>query len=337
MFWIFMLTLVKEPALEKPESPEAPRVEESREVIIEKTEEVESEAPKRPFLGVYGEGGELTPLLKEHLGIDHGWVLGTVVKDGPAEKAGLKAHDIVLTIDGRKVLSFTDIQEAVRARKPGDRIVLEILRAGKSQSVEVTLGEAAGASKEVRILRLEPELSEDSPESKGERYELKLKEFRNRHNLDLIPEALDGELGRLREMLKRHEEDMERHARELEKYSPDRGDSLQDEMKRFREEIERAFGEKGLPGHELKIIPPHFRKYKLQVPEGAEGKSFSTRMFVDSSDEGTVTVAEVNGQVKISVQDAEGKVLLNEGTPEEAEKLPEPWLSKVKTLLARLK
>jgi M6 family metalloprotease-like protein len=65
-----------------------------------------------------------------------------VVAGLPADKAGLKVGDVVLTLEGKAVVNETKLYEMVNAKKPGDVVTLTIQRDGKPQDVKVTLGGA---------------------------------------------------------------------------------------------------------------------------------------------------------------------------------------------------
>ena len=72
-----------------------------------------------------------------------GAVIRSVTAGSPAEKAGLKAGDIVRTIDGKSLQSPQDLVSAITAHKPGDQITLGIQPATGSQTndVKITLGD----------------------------------------------------------------------------------------------------------------------------------------------------------------------------------------------------
>ena len=70
-----------------------------------------------------------------------------MIPDEAADKAGIKAGDIVLTVDGKEFSKspVPEMMEMHFARvfdglKPGDKITLGILRAGKRLEIPVTLG-----------------------------------------------------------------------------------------------------------------------------------------------------------------------------------------------------
>lgn len=65
----------------------------------------------------------------------------TDVSSGSAgDKAGIQAGDIILSYDGHAISSPPDLPPLVAMTKPGTRVPLEILRQGKKQTVQVTVG-----------------------------------------------------------------------------------------------------------------------------------------------------------------------------------------------------
>jgi putative serine protease PepD len=58
----------------------------------------------------------------------------------PAARAGLENGDVVVEFDGERVTSPSELQTAVDARRPGDKISITVLREGSRRSIEVTLG-----------------------------------------------------------------------------------------------------------------------------------------------------------------------------------------------------
>lgn len=67
--------------------------------------------------------------------------LRSVVEDGPADRAGLKAGDVILEVDGEEVSSTRALIRRVQARKAGDEVALKIERDGETRDVTVKLGE----------------------------------------------------------------------------------------------------------------------------------------------------------------------------------------------------
>jgi len=90
------------------------------------------------------------------LKIDRGAMIAEAVKGGPAEKAGLKGGnqrvevgnmvvtiggDVVVKADQHDVKTSDELIHYIREKKPGDAIVLKVLRNGAFNDVKVTLGE----------------------------------------------------------------------------------------------------------------------------------------------------------------------------------------------------
>ncbi len=64
----------------------------------------------------------------------------TVTADSPAAKAGLRPDDVILKIDNRAIGSISDFDAALRAKTPGNQVILEIRRGDEQLSITVTLG-----------------------------------------------------------------------------------------------------------------------------------------------------------------------------------------------------
>jgi putative serine protease PepD len=69
-----------------------------------------------------------------------GATVGAVRSGTPAARAGLRAGDIIIKVDGTSIGSADELQRAIDARKPGDRITLEVRRNGATRTVHLTLG-----------------------------------------------------------------------------------------------------------------------------------------------------------------------------------------------------
>ncbi|BCX02208.1 MAG: hypothetical protein KatS3mg053_0146 [Candidatus Roseilinea sp.] len=69
--------------------------------------------------------------------------INNVVAGSPADKAGLKQGDMILSANDKPIKSPQDLVELVRNSKPGDRVTLSVQRQGEDKPVEitVTLGE----------------------------------------------------------------------------------------------------------------------------------------------------------------------------------------------------
>lgn len=94
---------------------------------------------KRVFLGVniYDLNSERAKELR--LDITQGVVVESVVSGGSAEKAGLRAKDVITGIDGRRVKNMPDLQEIVSRARVGDVLSVSVLRSGQEQIIPVSM------------------------------------------------------------------------------------------------------------------------------------------------------------------------------------------------------
>ena len=88
---------------------------------------------------------------------------------GPAEKAGLKAGDIITSIDGRAVKDGDDLVNEIASRRPGSSIRLGYLRDGKPVDATVVIGD-----RDKVFADQGGQQAESSPDEKGDAGETKL-------------------------------------------------------------------------------------------------------------------------------------------------------------------
>ncbi|MGW6461947.1 S1C family serine protease, partial [Streptomyces sp. NPDC055078] len=66
----------------------------------------------------------------------------SVIPDGPSDKAGVRPGDIISEVNGQRVHSAEELIVKIRSHRPGDRLELTLLRAGKERKLTLTLGSA---------------------------------------------------------------------------------------------------------------------------------------------------------------------------------------------------
>lgn len=120
---------------EMPELKNLPRVEAFPNV---------PDSPDAPRVFSFGNrrqiGVGLTPLTKQlsdHFGVTNGALVNSVRENSPAAKAGLKAGDIIIEIDGKAVKGEWDLIRAIGEKKEGD-VSLTFVRGGSRQTIRVT-------------------------------------------------------------------------------------------------------------------------------------------------------------------------------------------------------
>ncbi|MFG3030610.1 trypsin-like peptidase domain-containing protein [Streptomyces sp. NPDC048253] len=67
-----------------------------------------------------------------------------VTEGGPADRAGVRAGDVITEIDGRRVHSGEELIVKTRAHRPGDRLALTIERDGGERTLTLVLGSSGG-------------------------------------------------------------------------------------------------------------------------------------------------------------------------------------------------
>lgn len=94
---------------------------------------------------------ELTKELAESFGMKNtnGALVAGVEKNGPADKGGLEAGDVILKFDGKPIISSADLPRAVGATKPGKIAAVDILRKGSAKVLNIGIGEMPTESAEV--------------------------------------------------------------------------------------------------------------------------------------------------------------------------------------------
>ncbi len=116
---------------------------------------VERAAVATPWLGL--QVGRLDEALRAHLpGLPpgFGFTVTSVDAGGPAEKAGVRAHDIFWKLDDQWITNEAQIFALLRVRKPGEEIRLGLYRSGKELAVPVVLGKMP---EEKLLAKLPPE------------------------------------------------------------------------------------------------------------------------------------------------------------------------------------
>ena len=113
------------------------------------------------YIGVSSQ--PLYPQLARKLGLDtdYGGLVSEVVAGGPAAEAGIEGGDekltfqagryrvggdVILDVDGQKIVGPDDLAKVVADRQPGDTVTVTVLRNGQRKDIELTLGKRPDSS-----------------------------------------------------------------------------------------------------------------------------------------------------------------------------------------------
>ena len=95
---------------------------------------------QHPFLGV--NITNLTPDIARSLGTSahQGVVVVSVVRGGPAARAGIRRGDVIVALAGHRVTDYADLLGELRTQRPGSRVPVTVNRRGQERTVTVTIG-----------------------------------------------------------------------------------------------------------------------------------------------------------------------------------------------------
>jgi serine protease Do len=104
-----------------------------------------------PLIGIEGESLAPDGQLADFFGVKDGVLVKSVIRNSSADKAGLKAGDVIVKVDDSKVTTTREITSVLRSNRNKSNFTLTIVRNKKEMPVTVTLPDRSG-----RVMPLEP-------------------------------------------------------------------------------------------------------------------------------------------------------------------------------------
>jgi serine protease DegQ len=94
----------------------------------------------RGWIGV--ESQEITPELADSFGlkVQSGAIIAGVVRNGPADKGGMKPGDILLSVEGKAVNDTNDMLNLIAQLPPGEKATMRVLRKSRETDLAITVG-----------------------------------------------------------------------------------------------------------------------------------------------------------------------------------------------------
>ena len=99
---------------------------------------------RRAYLGIAGGPRPLPPRLARKLGRTAGVEVVEVVEGGPADRAGLRAEDLIVELDGTPIEGMDELQRVVVSELIGRAVRARVVREGRERELELVPAELDG-------------------------------------------------------------------------------------------------------------------------------------------------------------------------------------------------
>jgi membrane-associated protease RseP (regulator of RpoE activity) len=175
----------------------------------------------------------LTPQLGDFFGAKNGQgvLVRSVEKGSGADKAGFRAGDVIVKINGEPIHDSGDFSHALRSRKDNTASI-SVIRDRKEQTITITLPERKQSDRLRESLEI-PEIDAENREK------LSKLESEMAHLKPEMEEAISREMERVKPEIERQTRDAQRHAEQFKRQMRD----LQRELRDHQREIQRELRE----------------------------------------------------------------------------------------------
>jgi hypothetical protein len=291
-------------------------------VVVRTVTTASKERPGQPEVAWLGVAiDEATEALTAQLGLDPGvgLIVTFVSPESPAAKAGLQKNDVLVELDGQKLVLPAQLRKLVQVHPMGSKVELVYYRAGKRHELSVVLGKiraslAAGDGERTLFLNL---LDRQPPENQKHLSETIQNALKNLKGLD---GSLPIDKQKLQEELRR---------------SVEAARKAYEEAKRHATNASSAFAQHVWNFEKLAKSPVVVVDKNATVT--VHSTAPSTKSVVFSDDTSTIILIK-NPKTHLTIHDHDGKLLFDGEieTAEQREKVPAELWVKVKPLLNKL-
>jgi serine protease Do len=122
-------------------------------VAVEVVDQLKSKGRvDRGWLGVYTQ--DVDKDLTRSLGLKkpHGALIAQVEIDSPADKAGILAGDVVVSLNGQDIIESSDLPHVVGLISPGRKVTADLVRKGKTITLDIVIGVLSSADPVVKVI-----------------------------------------------------------------------------------------------------------------------------------------------------------------------------------------
>ena len=263
---------------------------------------------KVPFLGVAPSSLDEALAAQLNLPGGVGLLVHAVQPGSPAEKAGLKQHDVLHYFNDQLLVNEDQLQTLVRQAGAGTEVTLKVLRKGAPETIAVKLGEQEAREAAVDVLRWRA----PQPGARGPHDWQKF-------SIPLKSEAFADQVRDLSERLKALEGKPEKWQAELERFQKELKEQSKkwvDEAAKNAEEPRKPHGATAQTKGSVKIDKVDGGTYQIQV-HGSEDKADAVGSAVvtaTSDGSGNVLITQSDTtRMAWSDNDGSGELLIADG------------------------
>ena len=90
-------------------------------------------------IGIFAYDKNIVSYITPNIEFQNGIYVEQISEDSPAKKTELKVGDIITKIDGNDLINMCDLREYIYTKKPGDEVILDVLRNRKNLTIKINL------------------------------------------------------------------------------------------------------------------------------------------------------------------------------------------------------
>ena len=90
-------------------------------------------------IGIFAYDKNIVSYITTNIEFQNGIYVEQISEDSPAKKTELKVGDIITKIDGNDLINMCDLREYIYTKKPGDEVILDVLRNRKNLTIKIKL------------------------------------------------------------------------------------------------------------------------------------------------------------------------------------------------------